>query len=44
VLVGTGDGALELVRAQLEGKRELAALELVNGRALVDDQQLGGPS
>ncbi len=44
VLVGTGDGALELVRAQLEGKRELAALDLVNGRALVDAQVLGGSS
>jgi len=42
VLVGTGDGALELVRAQLEGKRELSALELVNGRALNDGQRLGG--
>lgn len=41
VLVGTGDGALELVRAQLEGKRELAALDLVNGRALADAQVLG---
>jgi methionyl-tRNA formyltransferase len=44
VLVGTGDGALELVRAQLEGKRELAALDLVNGRALADAQVLGGTS
>jgi methionyl-tRNA formyltransferase len=44
VLVGTGDGALELVRAQLEGKRELAALDLVNGRALTDAQVLGGTS
>jgi methionyl-tRNA formyltransferase len=44
VLVGTGDGALELVRAQLEGKRELSALELVNGRALADGQKLGGVS
>lgn len=44
VLVGTGDGALELVRAQLEGKRELAALDLVNGRALADAQLLGGSS
>ena len=41
VLVGTGDVALELVRAQLEGKRELGAIELVNGRALVDDLKLG---
>jgi methionyl-tRNA formyltransferase len=44
VLVGTGDGALELVRAQLEGKRELAVLDLVNGRALADSQLLGGTS
>lgn len=41
VLVGTADGALELVRAQLEGKRELTALELVNGRALQDGERLG---
>lgn len=41
VLVGTGVGALELVRAQLEGKRELGALELVNGRALADGDVLG---
>jgi methionyl-tRNA formyltransferase len=41
VLVGTGEGAIELVRAQLEGKRELAALELVNGRALADGDVLG---
>jgi methionyl-tRNA formyltransferase len=42
VLIGTGDAALELVRAQLEGKRELAAIDLVNGRALVDGMKLGG--
>jgi methionyl-tRNA formyltransferase len=38
VLVGTGDGAVELARVKLEGKRELSALELVNGRALVDGE------
>lgn len=42
VLIGTGDGALELVRAQVEGKRELSALELANGRVLVDGDVLGG--
>jgi methionyl-tRNA formyltransferase len=42
VLVGTGDGAIELVRAQLEGKREQSALDLVNGRAISDGQKLGG--
>lgn len=41
VLVGTGRGAIELVRAQLEGKRELDALSLVNGRALNDGDMLG---
>jgi len=41
VLVGAGDSALELVRAQLEGKRELDALSLVNGRALNDGDRLG---
>ncbi|HWA77855.1 MAG TPA: methionyl-tRNA formyltransferase [Polyangiaceae bacterium] len=42
VLIGTGDGAVELVRAQVEGKRELTALELANGRVLVDGDVLGG--
>ena len=41
VLVGTGDVALELVSAQLEGKRDLGALELVNGRVLTDGLELG---
>jgi methionyl-tRNA formyltransferase len=43
VLVGAGDLAVELVRAQLEGKRELEALALVNGRALNDGDVLGAP-
>jgi methionyl-tRNA formyltransferase len=41
VLIGVADGAVELVRAQLEGKRELEALALVNGRALNDGDRLG---
>jgi methionyl-tRNA formyltransferase len=41
VLVGAGEGALELLAAQVEGRRELAALELVNGRALADGDRLG---
>jgi methionyl-tRNA formyltransferase len=41
VLVGTGDGAVELLRAQVEGKRELSALELANGRVLNDGDVLG---
>ena len=41
VLVGTGDGAVELVRAQCEGRRAQAAADLVNGRALRDGERLG---
>lgn len=41
VLIGTGAGALELKFAQVEGRRELPVLELVNGRALVDGERLG---
>ncbi len=42
VLVGTGTGPLELVRAQLEGRRELSAFELVNGRVLAAGLVRGG--
>lgn len=42
VLVGTGDGGLELIRAQVEGRRELSVLELVAGRTLSDGDRLGG--
>lgn len=41
VLIGTADGALELLRAQVEGRRELDALSLVNGRAIGDGDVLG---
>src|SRR5262249_44398609 len=34
VLVACGDGPLEIVTAQLEGRKPLAARELVSGRAL----------
>lgn len=39
--VGTGEGALELLAAQVEGKRELPARDLVNGRVLVAGKVLG---
>ena len=39
--VVTGNGALEIVSAKLEGKRELSGRDLVNGRALVDGAILG---
>jgi methionyl-tRNA formyltransferase len=41
VLVSTVDGAFELCRAQVEGRKELAALELIRGRALKDGDVLG---
>lgn len=41
VVIGTGDGGLELISAQIEGRRELSALELVAGRALSDGDRLG---
>lgn len=44
VLVATGNGCLELLRLQLEGKAVQGAADLVNGRALVDGDLLGGAS
>ena len=41
VLVSTVDGAFELCRAQIEGRKELPALDLVHGRALQAGDILG---
>jgi methionyl-tRNA formyltransferase len=41
VLVSTVDGAFELCRAQLEGRKELAAIDLIHGRALKAGDILG---
>ena len=41
VWVGAADGPVELLSAQLEGKRELSARDLVNGRALSAGLRLG---
>lgn len=41
VWVGTGEGALEILSAQLEGKRELSARDLVNGRVFTAGKVLG---
>lgn len=41
VLVSTADGAFELCRAQAEGRKELAAFDLINGRALKAGDLLG---
>lgn len=39
-LVATGSEALELLAAQLEGKKALPATDLINGRVLLDGAQL----
>lgn len=41
LLVVTGRGTVELQRAQLEGRKELDAVDLVNGRALGPSDRLG---
>ncbi len=40
-LIATGSGNLELVSAQLEGKKALMAVDLINGRVLAEGTQLG---
>jgi methionyl-tRNA formyltransferase len=39
--VTTGDGAVEILSAQLEGKREVSGRDLVNGRVLAEGTLLG---
>jgi methionyl-tRNA formyltransferase len=41
LLIATGSRTVELVRAQLEGKKELGARDLLNGRALTPGERLG---
>lgn len=41
-LVATGDGTLELLVAQAEGKKALGAADLINGRVLSEGVVLGG--
>jgi methionyl-tRNA formyltransferase len=40
-LIATGQGCLELVNAQLEGKKPLMAVDLINGRVLTEGLVLG---
>ena len=40
-LIATGSGTLELITAQLEGKKALMAQDLINGRVLVEGLVLG---
>jgi methionyl-tRNA formyltransferase len=42
IVVSTGEGSLELLRLQLEGKAVQSAADLVNGRGVVDGDRLGG--
>jgi methionyl-tRNA formyltransferase len=39
--VATGQGALQVLTGQLEGKRALSARDLINGRSLEKGQRLG---
>lgn len=41
ILVATGEGTLELLRLQLEGKPVQAAADVVNGRGVLDGDRLG---
>ena len=41
ILVATRAGSLELVRGQIEGKKPLLARDLINGRALCNNDLLG---
>jgi methionyl-tRNA formyltransferase len=41
VLVACGEGVLELIRAQMEGKKPLGARDLVAGRTLIRGARLG---
>jgi methionyl-tRNA formyltransferase len=40
-IIATGLGTLELVNAQIEGKKALMAIDLINGRVLADGSVLG---
>jgi len=41
LLVGCGDGALELLEVQLEGKRRMSAADFVNGARIQPGEKLG---
>ena len=41
IVVSTRAGSLELIRAQLEGKKPLSAKDLINGRSIAQDDILG---
>jgi methionyl-tRNA formyltransferase len=41
LLVATGDGALELLEVQLEGRKRLSAADFVNGQRITENEILG---
>ena len=41
LLVGTGEGLIEIIGAQLEGKKAAQGRDLLNGRALSPGDMLG---
>jgi methionyl-tRNA formyltransferase len=44
LLVGTGRGVLEIIHAQVEGKKAQSAIDLHNGRAVLTGDRLGESS
>jgi methionyl-tRNA formyltransferase len=44
IVVSAVGGAVEIVRAKLEGRKELPATDLINGRVLASGDVLGAPS
>lgn len=43
VVVACGDGALELLEVQLEGRKRISAADFANGQRLTDNEILGEP-
>jgi len=43
-VVGCGEGALELVEVQLEGRKRMAASDFANGQRLAENEELGRAS
>jgi methionyl-tRNA formyltransferase len=43
LVVSCGEGALELLEVQLEGRKRLSAADFINGRHLTENDSLGGP-
>lgn len=44
LLISTGDGTLELLEVQMEGRKRLPAADFANGQRLTENELLGDPS